>query len=77
MPDVNLWLILPELIVCIVAVAVMLVDAFAKPSQRWITGGLSLLGLFAAAVSSAWLWVSWTGNDEAFNGMIVLDELRL
>ncbi len=77
MPDVNLWLILPELIVCVVAVGVMLVDAFAKPTQRWVTGGLSLLGLLAAAVSSVWLWSSWTGRDEAFNGMIVLDELRL
>jgi NADH-quinone oxidoreductase subunit N len=77
MPDVNLWLILPELIVCVVAVVVMLVDAFAKPTQRWVTGGLSLLGLLAAAVSSVWLWLSWTGVDEAFNGMIVLDELRL
>ncbi|HKO96987.1 MAG TPA: NADH-quinone oxidoreductase subunit N [Pyrinomonadaceae bacterium] len=77
MPDVNLWLILPEMIVCIVAVLVMLVDAFAKPTQRWVTGGLSLLGLAAAATSACWLWQSWTGPREAFNGMIVLDDLRL
>lgn len=77
MPDVNLWLILPETIVCVVAVAVMLVDAFAKPSQRWVTGGLSLIGILAAAISSAWLWASWSGVKQAFNGMIVLDELRL
>ena len=76
-PDVNLWLILPELIVCVVAVLVMLVDAFARPTQRWITGAMSLFGLVAAAVSSAWLWVSWRSASEAFNGMIVLDELRL
>jgi NADH-quinone oxidoreductase subunit N len=76
-PDVNLWLILPELIVCIVAVGVMLVDAFARPTQRWVTGGISLLGLLAAAASSVWLWLSWSGASEAFNGMIVLDELRL
>ncbi len=77
MPDVNLWLILPEMMVCIVAVLVMMVDAFAKPSQRWITGGLSMLGLGAAAASAGWLWTSWLGPREAFNGMIVLDELRL
>jgi NADH-quinone oxidoreductase subunit N len=76
-PDVNLWLILPEVIVCIVGVVVMLVDALAKPSQRWITGGLSLAGLIAAAGSAAWLSLSWHGVSEAFNGMIVLDELRL
>ncbi len=76
-PDVNLWLILPELIICIVGVLVMLVDAFAKPTQRWITGGISLAGLAATAVSSVWLWLSWRGASQAFNGMIVLDELRL
>ena len=76
-PDVNLWLILPELIICIAGVVVMLVDAFAKPAQRWITGGISLAGLIAAAGSSGWLWLSWRSVSQGFNGMIVLDELRL
>ena len=77
MPDVNLSLILPELIVCAVGVLVMLIDAFAKPTQRWITGAASMAGLIAAAIGSVWLWLSWHGVSEAFNGMIVLDELRL
>src|SRR6266511_4234376 len=76
-PDVNLWVILPELIICAVGVLVMLVDAFAKPTQRWITGGLCLLGLSAAAVSSGWLWLFWRGASQAFSCVIVLDELRL
>lgn len=77
-PDINFWLIMPELIVGGVGVLVMLVDAFARPSQRWVTGGLSLAGLAAAGMASVWMWTSWTGapgND--FNGMIVLDEMRL
>ncbi|HEY3040038.1 MAG TPA: NADH-quinone oxidoreductase subunit N [Pyrinomonadaceae bacterium] len=76
-PDANLWLILPELLICTVAVVVMMVDAFSRPTQRWITGGISLLGIAAAAGSSIWLFLSWRGATEAFNGMIVLDELRL
>ncbi|HET6893444.1 MAG TPA: NADH-quinone oxidoreductase subunit N [Pyrinomonadaceae bacterium] len=76
-PDVNLWLIGPELIICIIAVAIMLVDAFSRPSQRWITGSISLVGLFAAAAASIWLWIGWDGPSQAFNGMIVLDGLRL
>src|SRR5438552_2228682 len=76
-PDVNLWLILPELVICTVAVVVMLVDAFTRPTQRWITGGISLFGIAAAGAGSIWLWLSWRGAAEAFNGMIVLDELRL
>lgn len=76
-PDISFSLIAPELIVCIVGVIVMLVDAFARPSQRWITGSISLIGLIAAAIASVWLWVSWGGSSQAFNGMIVLDKLRL
>ncbi len=76
-PDVNLALIMPELIVCIVGVVVMLVDAFGKPSQRWVTGSISMTGLIAAGVSSVWLWLNWSVPNEAFNGMIVLDQLRL
>jgi NADH-quinone oxidoreductase subunit N len=76
-PDVSFALIAPELIVCIAGVVVMLVDAFARPHQRWITGSISLAGLFAAAAATIWLWLTWDGASQAFNGMIVLDELRL
>ncbi len=76
-PDISFSLLAPELIICAVAVLVMLVDAFARPSQRWVTGSISLLGLAAAALSVVWLWLAWTGSGQAFNGMIVLDELRL
>jgi NADH-quinone oxidoreductase subunit N len=75
--DVNFWLIMPELIVCLAGVAVMLVDAFARPSQRWVTGSISLAGLVAAGASTVWLSSSWKGVTRAFNGMIVLDEMRL
>lgn len=76
-PDVNLSLILPETIICIAGVLVMMVDAFARPQQRWITGGISIVGLLSAAGASAWLWQSGTMGSQGFNGMIVLDELRL
>src|SRR5258705_368260 len=75
--DVNILLIMPEAIVCLAGVIVMLVDAFARPSQRWVTGGLSLAGLGAAAISTLSLWISGSGSLASFNGMIVLDELRL
>jgi NADH-quinone oxidoreductase subunit N len=79
LPDLNFGLIMPELIICVVGVVVMLVDAFARPSQRWITGGLSLAGLLGAGISVISMWMNWTGAQPSasFNGMIVLDELRL
>jgi len=77
MPIVNWSLIAPEVIICVAAVLVMLVDAFARPTQRWITGGISLAGIVAGAISTIWLWSTGTASSDAFNGMIVLDELRL
>jgi len=77
MPIINWSLIAPEVIVCVAAVVVMLVDAFARPTQRWITGGISLVGLALAGAAAVFLWVSGTPSADAFNGMIVLDELRL
>ncbi|HKR60698.1 MAG TPA: hypothetical protein VJS64_13340, partial [Pyrinomonadaceae bacterium] len=71
-PDINFGLLAPELIICAVGVLVMMVDAFARPTQRWVTGSIALFGLAAAALSVAWLWLSWTGTGQAFNGMIVL-----
>lgn len=75
--DFNLSLILPEVIVCLAGVVIMMVDAFTRPTQRWITGGLSLIGLTFAALSTLSLWTSGVSDSQAFNGMIVLDELRL
>ncbi|HET7287716.1 MAG TPA: proton-conducting transporter membrane subunit, partial [Pyrinomonadaceae bacterium] len=77
MPIINWSLIAPEVIVCLAAVVVMLVDAFVRPTQRWITGTISLVGIVAAAITTIWLWSTGTTTADAFNGMIVLDELRL
>lgn len=76
-PDINLSLIMPEVIVSLAGVVVMLVDAFARTTQRWLTGALTLAGLMAAAMSTVLLWLSTSGQAKAFNGMIVVDELRL
>jgi NADH-quinone oxidoreductase subunit N len=76
-PDINLTLIAPELIIGIAGVIVMMVDAFARREQRWLTGSLSIVSLLAAFVMSVWLWTAWPAQRSAFNGMIVLDELRL
>lgn len=77
-PDVNFGIIMPEIIVGVAGVLVMLLDAFVRPTQRWITGSLSLAGLIGAGVASVWMWMYGTGFSSGdFNGMIVFDELRL
>jgi NADH-quinone oxidoreductase subunit N len=75
-PDVNLPLIAPELIVGVAGVIVMLVDAFTPRRQRNVTATLSILAILGAGVALVWLWLKWPATS-AFNGMIVLDELRL
>jgi NADH-quinone oxidoreductase subunit N len=78
-PDVNLTLILPETIVSVAGVLVMLVDAFTRRTdRRWLTGAVSLAGLFAAAAVCVGLWNS-AGSHEAsaFGEMILLDRMRL
>ena len=77
MPIINWSLIAPEVIVCIAAVTVMLIDAFTRPTQRWVTGGVALAGVIIAGVATVCLWANGTPSADAFNGMIVLDELRL
>jgi NADH-quinone oxidoreductase subunit N len=76
-PDINFTLIMPELIVGIAGVVIMMIDAFARRNQRWVTGSLSMLSLVAAMAGAIWLWTTWPAQRTAFNGMIVLDELRL
>src|SRR5918998_6520254 len=76
-PDVNLQLLLPELLLTVAGVLVMLVDAFThRRGRRWLTGGLALAGLAAAAWSCVWLRAAGL-PESAFNGMIVLDSMRL
>src|SRR5437764_9175419 len=77
-PDVSFTLLLPELIVSVAGVVVMLLDAYTRREDRpWLTGGLALAGLGAAAGACFWLWRVPPGLREAYNGMIVLDTMRL
>src|SRR6266436_2629610 len=76
-PDISFSLIAPEVIVSVAGVIVMMVDAFSRRGQRWLTGGLSIIALITAGISSLWLWAAAPLQRAAFNGMIVLDELRL
>lgn len=74
-PGANISTIMPELIVAAAGVIVMLYDSFV-PRQRFVTMGISLLGLAASAVS---LFSMWSSGDAfgGWNGMIANDNLRM
>src|SRR5437660_11738773 len=76
-PDISFSLIAPEVIVSVAGVVAMMVDAFSRRGQRWLTGGLSIAALLAAGAASIWLGTGASGPRSAFNGMIVLDQFRL
>src|SRR5256712_9099806 len=76
-PDLSFSLIPPHVTVSVAGVIVMMVHAFARRGQRWVTGALSIIALIAAGMASLWLWAAAPLQRSAFNGMIVLDELRL
>src|SRR5215213_8535867 len=79
-PDVSFGILLPELVLAVAGVVVMLVDAFTRRrGRRWVTGGLTLAGLGASAAATLWLWGGADGqvSGSAWDGMIVLDPLRL
>ena len=56
-PDVNVWIILPVLVVAVGGVSVMVYDSFF-PKQRTVSGAVSLAWLAIAALLLA---VMWTG----------------
>jgi len=77
-PDVNLWIILPEIILAVFGTIVMLYDCFVSKNHK-VTGTIAMLGVILATAAIFWLWLF---ADEmvpvrAWNGMIVTDILRL
>lgn len=74
-PNVNLMAVLPEMTLAFTGVLVMIYDSF-RPKQRYVTGALSLIGLFLAAVFLGMLWNS-PASASSWNGMIATDGLRL
>src|SRR5574341_1394864 len=81
-PDINIRIISPALIVAISAMVVLLGELAAPPKhKRWL-GYLTLLGLVVATVAAISLWSSGpsTGSVQAvyaFRGMVVADNFGL
>ena len=85
MPDLysglkpEFWVILPEVIVTLFAVAVMLIDLFMKgPRKANILPTVSIIGYVAAMIICIWQFNDSTSHNlNAFGGMIVIDNLGL
>ncbi len=75
-PNTNIPIILPEIIVAVAGIVVMLYDSFF-PKQRMVTGIIALIGLVFSAVVLFFMWSDGTTPANAWNGMVVNDNLRL
>jgi NADH-quinone oxidoreductase subunit N len=71
--NTDLDAIVPMLCVTLAALASMAAEAFRKPGEKMPIGGLGIVGLVGAAVSTLMLW---NRNSEGF-GVIVADNFGL
>ncbi|MEE8471346.1 MAG: NADH-quinone oxidoreductase subunit N, partial [Dehalococcoidia bacterium] len=68
----NFWLLSPELSLCGIAVAVILLDLFIK--QKKVLAAISLFGLIIPIALTIALW----GEQQAsFSGMLMVDGFSL
>jgi NADH-quinone oxidoreductase subunit N len=72
---INYQSILPETILSVVAIAIMMIDAFARRIERKVAGAISLIGLLAAGAALLSLWGK--NGETSYAGMIVTDNFRL
>lgn len=63
------------MILSVVAIVIMMIDAFAKRIERKIAGAISLVGLLGAGAALISLWGK--GGETSYAGMIITDEFRL
>jgi len=68
----NFWLLSPELSVCGIALAVVLLDLFIK--QKKLLAGLSVAAL---AIPISFTIVLWGEQQSSFGGMLVVDNFSL
>ena len=73
-PDFNLMVVAPEIVVLVTALLVMVVDLFLAKEQKDRLAWLSLVGVLAAAGLSYYIW---DGSDSQLQGMLVADGYAL
>lgn len=73
-PDINIRIILPALIVAISAILVLLGELVTPPRRKRWLGFASIVGLFIAAYAAVSLWDM---NASGFRGMIAADNFGL
>src|ERR687892_1799113 len=75
-PAIDVFPILPELILVGVGILVLLVDAVRPTRRRRVVLTLSLIGVIAAGVFAFRLW-TWDGPATVLGGMVAVDRFAV
>ena len=73
--QLNYWAIAPEIVVSVVAVLLMLIDAFSTKGKGRVNAWVALIGLGGAL--AAVLSLTGVESGSYFGGMLVVDGLRI
>jgi NADH-quinone oxidoreductase subunit N len=73
-PSINLAAIMPETILCVVAMALLLINVFVPSQQKGYLGYLSLAGIVVTFIS---LVGGWGNPQEGFGGSVVQDNFAI
>ena len=71
---INLATIMPEIILSVMAMALLLVNVFVPSKSKGYLAWLSLAGLVAAGYTAA---TGWGLNISSFSGSVVLDNFSI
>lgn len=73
-PVVNMTPILPEIVLSVLAMALLLINVFVRSEQKSYLAYISFFGIVATAVL---VGTGWGGHIESFNGSVVLDNFAI
>lgn len=73
-PAINMSVIAPEMILSVVAMALLLINVFVKGEQKGYLGYLSIAGIIVTLYS---LTVGWGAPQDGFSGTVVQDNFAI
>jgi len=73
-PAINMSVIAPEMILSVVAMALLLINVFVKNEQKGYLGYLSIAGILVTLYS---LTIGWGAPQDGFSGSVVQDNFAI
>lgn len=73
-PAINLAVIAPEVVLSVVAMALLLINVFVKGEQKGYLGYLSIAGILGTLFT---LIPAWGGSVEGFSGTVIQDNFAI